>query len=115
MVRHRIRLVALLALAVLSWTAPFPVRGADGDYQLTIKDHRFEPSSLTVPAGKRVKLIIRNLDATAEEFDSDELHSEKVIAGGGRGIVYVGPLAPGTYRFMGEYRAATAKGQIVAK
>jgi plastocyanin len=112
MILHRFALVAAMALAAAGWMAP--ARAAD-NYQLTIKNHRFDPSSLTVPAGKRVKLVVKNADPTAEEFDSDDLHREKVIAGGGVGTLYIGPLAAGTYRFMGEYHAATAQGRIVAK
>lgn len=101
-----------LGIAVASWV---PTARAADVYRLVIKNHRFEPSSLTVPAGKRVKLVIKNGDNTAEEFDSDDLHREKVISAGGQGSVYIGPLAAGTYKFMGEYHAATAQGRIVAK
>ncbi len=38
---------------------------------VTIKDHKFVPSEIEVPAGKPVVLTITNQDATAEEF---ELH-----------------------------------------
>ena len=52
------------------------------DFSLTIKDHRFEPAELQVPAGKAFTLNVTNGDATAEEFESDDLDVEKVIAGG---------------------------------
>ncbi len=112
---YKIPAAGVLALAALSWVAPDPARAEGDAYRLTIKDHRFEPSSLTVPAGKRVKLVIKNLDATPEEFDSGDLHREKVVAGGGEGSLYIGPLAAGTYHFVGEYNEATAKGEIIAK
>ena len=80
----------------------------------TIKDHRFSPSEIHVPAGKPVRLDITNGDATAEEFDSRALKVEKVIAGGKSGSVRIRPLARGRYPFVGEYHEDTAKGEVVA-
>ena len=84
-------------------------------YVLTIKDHRFEPGELTVPAGQRVKLIVRNLDPTPEEFESYDLNREKIVPGRGKVTIYVGPLEPGTYDFFGDFHQDTAKGRLVAK
>ena len=85
------------------------------EYALVLENHRFVPAELTVPAGKRLKLVIENRDATPEEFDSYDLRREKVIAGSSKGEVWVGPLDPGSYSFMGEYHAETAKGRLIAK
>ena len=83
--------------------------------ELTIKNHRFTPAELHVPAGKPVLLTIHNQDATAEEFDSSALKTEKVLAGNTTGTVRLRPLAPGRFPFMGEYHAATAQGAVVAQ
>ena len=88
---------------------------ADDTYTLTIKDHRFDPDLLEVPAGKKLKLMVKNLDPTPEEFESHDLKREKVIAGKGQASISIGPLKPGTYKFVGEFHEATAQGQIVAK
>jgi plastocyanin len=85
------------------------------DFSLTIKDHRFEPVELQVPAGKAFTLNVTNSDATAEEFESDDLDVEKVIAGGQSAVVKIEPLDAGRYEFYGEYHEATAKGALVAK
>jgi cupredoxin-like protein len=85
------------------------------DFVLTIKDHQFSPTRLEIPANKKVRLIVRNADSTAEEFESTQLHREKVIPGGSEGIIYVGPLLPGTYEFFGDFNPKTARGQLVAK
>ncbi len=82
---------------------------------VTIKNHRFTPSEIHVPANKPARLEIANQDSTAEEFDSSALQIEKVIAGGRRAPVRIQPLAPGRYPFMGEYHADTAQGVIVAE
>jgi hypothetical protein len=82
---------------------------------VTIRGHRFEPSELHVPAGKRILLTVINADPLSEEFDSPALKVEKVIAGNSQGIVRVAPLNPGTYEFVGEYHEETAKGRVVAE
>jgi hypothetical protein len=70
---------------------------------------------LHVPANAKVKLVIKNADTTPEEFESAELRREKVVAGGQEIIVYVGPLAPGTYEFFGDFNPKTDRGHLVAK
>jgi len=99
----------------LSLALPLAALGDTPAYTITIKEHRFEPAELTVPAGQRVKLVIDNRDATPEEFESHELRVEKVIPGGTKGTVSVGPLEPGSYPFFGEFHEATAQGKLHAK
>ena len=109
------RTSACLAVAFLLSASGTPGRAQEADFTLTIKDHQFSPTQLEIPANKKVKLIVRNADSTPEEFESTELHREKVIAGGTEGIVYVGPLAPGTYEFFGDFNPKTARGRLIAK
>lgn len=85
------------------------------EYTILIKNHRFEPSELTVPAGKKIKLIINNTDSTPEEFESHELKREKVIPGNAKATIFIGPLTPGKYPFFGEFNEATAKGIIIVQ
>ena len=100
------------ALLLLS---PLAVMAADNEFKLVIRDHRFEPAELRVPARTKVKLIVHNQDATAEEFESHELNREKVIAAGARATIFVGPLEPGRYPFYGEFNEATARGVLIAE
>ena len=102
----------LLYLCLAITTAAF---AADPEFTLTIKDHRFQPTELTVPAGKKIKLIVHNKDATPEEFESHSLNREKVIAGNSSATIFIGPLVPGQYPFVGEYNEKTAKGVIIVK
>lgn len=106
--------IIMLAVAVLVLAAPF-ARAEDAAYTLTIKNHKFTPDTLEIPAGQKVKITIDNQDPTAEEFESEKLDREKVIQGNSKGVVVLGPLAAGTYPFVGEFNQATAKGQIVVK
>jgi hypothetical protein len=103
----------LLSVTVLLVLAPG--LGRADDLTLSIKDHRFTPEQIKVPANKRVMITVINNDETAEEFDSSALKVEKVVAGHSKGIVRIGPLAPGRYPFIGEYHEATAKGVVVAE
>lgn len=84
-------------------------------YSVTISDHRFQPSELSVPAGKKFKLVVKNLDPTAEEFESHDLKREKLIPGRSEATLILGPLKPGTYKFVGEFHEGTAKGSLVVK
>lgn len=94
---------------------PLLARAADPEVSLVIKDHRFTPSEVKVPAGKKVKLIVENQDATPEEFESHELNREKVIAGRSKATIFIGPLKAGRYPFFGEFNEATAKGVVIAE
>lgn len=88
---------------------------AEPEYILVIKDHKFEPTEIKIPAGKKIKLTIVNKDDTPEEFHSDDLKREKVMMGNKSVITYIGPLAPGRYKFMGEFHESTAKGVVVVE
>ena len=106
-------LIAALAVAAVSLMVP--AHAAEPEALLLIKNHRFEPAELKVPAGQRIKLTVHNQDATPEEFESKSLKSEKVIPAGAKATIYIGPLKPGRYDFYGEYNEATAKGVVVAE
>jgi plastocyanin domain-containing protein len=99
--------VAVIALAPLSLRAQ--------DFSITIKNHRFTPAEIKVPANKRIQLTVVNDDPTPEEFESREMKVEKVIPGKSKGVVRIGPLAPGRYPFFGEFNEATAKGVLIAE
>jgi hypothetical protein len=103
------------SLLLLVLLIPFSSFAADDVYSLIIKEHRFQPAEVIIPAGKKVKLLIDNQDATPEEFESHSLNREKVIAGNSKATVYVGPLSPGRYAFEGEFNATTAQGAIIAQ
>src|ERR1700748_2025441 len=85
------------------------------EFNLVIRNHKFEPEEIRVPAGKRVSIYVSNEDATPEEVDSTALKVEKIIPGKSKGLVRIGPLDAGRYEFMGEFHADTAKGVVVAE
>lgn len=84
-------------------------------YEITIKDHKFSPMELIVPAGQRIKLRVSNQDATPEEFESHDMKREKIIGGNKTATIFVGPLESGKYHYFGEFNMDTANGYIIAK
>lgn len=102
----------LLATVFAATTAPAL---AVESIEVTIKDHQFNPSEITIPTNTKVKLLIKNLDPTPEEFESHSLHREKIIKGNSEAVISIGPLKPGTYEFEGEFNPKTAKGHIIVK
>jgi plastocyanin len=81
--------------------------------KLQLKDHLFSPTTLYVPAGEKIKLVIDNQDNTPEEFESFSLNREKVILGQKKAVVFIGPLEPGEHPFFGEYHPDSARGVII--
>lgn len=81
---------------------------------LTLKGHRFTPTSFSVPAGQKVRINLINLDAATEEFDSHDLKVEQLVTPNGRATFTIGPLKPGAYAFMGEFHPDTAQGRVTA-
>ena len=106
---------ALAAFGIVAVVTTGAASARADDYVLTIKDHRFTPAEIKVPANQRVTITVVNEDATAEEFDSSALKVEKVVAGKSKGVVRIGPLKPGRYPFIGEYHEATAMGVVIAE
>ena len=104
----------LLAAAILAPAAP-ALAADEVAVSITIKDHRFSPAEIKVPAGKAIILTVKNEDASAEEFESNGLKVEKVIPGKSTAQIRVKPLAAGRYDFVGEYNESTAKGVLIAE
>lgn len=110
MTRPRLAPLALLvALAAGAALADLPV------FTVTAREGRLAPDVLEVPAGQRIKIVIRNAGRDAIEFESMRLRKEKVLAPGAESFVVIAPLKPGEYDYFDEFHAATAKGRIVAR
>ena len=103
-------IAALLSIPAVETRADSPTCTV----QLQLKNHRFTPNRVTVPAGQRLRIELTNLDGASEEFDSSDLKVERDLTPHGKVVFEVGPLKPGTYSFMGELHADTAQGEIVA-
>jgi hypothetical protein len=106
---------AFLIYILLVLASIFNASGEENilEIEISIKNHKFEPSIIEVPQKQKIKLIIFNHDATVEEFDSIDLKREKIIPAGGRAHIILSPLKPGRYEFIGEFHSDTAKGVII--
>tara|TARA_B110000503_G_scaffold132481_1_gene208481 strand:- start:802 stop:1152 length:351 start_codon:yes stop_codon:yes gene_type:complete len=109
------KLLSTLSVLIIMSAISLKVQAADFEIKLNIKNHKFQPAELKAPAKQRIKLIIHNQDEGAEEFESKSLKREKIIPGGTKATIYIGPLQPGKYTFMGEFHQATAQGVIVVE
>ena len=114
---NKITKAILLPIAILFFTSAFSntVSAKTPIIKIRIKDHLFFPSEVTIPVGTKVKLLVINDDDTAEEFESYELNREKIIMGGRKAIIFIGPLDAGHYSFFGEFYPKTAQGVIIAQ
>jgi plastocyanin len=104
-----------LLLPLLFALAPSLALADMPEFKLAIKGHQFTPATLEIPADTKVKIVVKNEDATAEEFESHALKREKIVPAGSEASVIIGPLKAGEYPFVGEYHEDTAKGKIVVK
>ena len=100
---------ALLLAASAAYAQELPT------FRLEMKNGRFEPTEIVVPANTRFKLVLHNAGPEAEEFESLELKKEKVLASGVTSFLVFVPLQPGSYRFFGDFHPDTAQGHIVAR
>jgi hypothetical protein len=111
MMRAAILALALVTLAMPGWSRAAMAQ----EFTITIKNNKFEPTELRVPANKRFTVYVVNDDPTPEEFESPPMKVEKIIPGKSKGLVRIGPLAPGRYDFFGDFHADTAKGVMIAE
>jgi Cupredoxin-like domain len=107
-----------LALAVLALVllASMPAAKAEDavTVHISLKSHRFQPGEPQAPAGKPITIIVKNLDPTPAEFESNMLRVEKVVVGGGTITMRIRPLQPGRYRFFDDFHNQT-QGYLVVK
>jgi high-affinity iron transporter len=113
--RPRARPLAVAAVLAGLVASVAPARAQDVVVQLDFRQHRFVPDHLVVPANVKFKVMVKNNDDTADEFESVDLNREKLVAPGQTITVFLGPLSPGDYKFFGDFHQDTAQGVITAK
>ncbi|MGH8154758.1 MAG: cupredoxin domain-containing protein [Rhodanobacteraceae bacterium] len=77
------------------------------EYHLILQNHKFEPATLKVPAGRQLKLLVTNRNPTPSEFESSDFNREKIVLPNSTITVLVGPLKKGTYKFFDDFNPAT--------
>jgi plastocyanin domain-containing protein len=110
------RRIPTLVAALLLVTAAGSVSAEElAEYTVVLKNHVYQPSELKVPAATKFKIIVRNEDATPEEFESLDFGREKIVPANSSIAVYVGPLKAGTYGFFGDFHQETARGRLIVE
>ena len=99
-------LVSFAVLGGILQLAPLAV-GADAPVQLDpvirFDNHKFEPTTLTVPAGHPMTLKVVNSSNETIEFESFRLNREKVVSPGSTIKVNIPALSAGTYDFYDDF------------
>ncbi len=109
------RLVSgVLAGAALTLGAMLPAQAEEPAVAISIVDHQFVPSQVDVPAGQKIKIVVKNEGKMPSEFESVDFHREKVVPSGKEITLFVGPLDPGSYEFFDDFHPDT-RGHLVAK
>lgn len=112
-VLSRLMLVAALLLA-FGWTANSRAQELPS-FEVIAKEGRLYPERLEVPAGQRVKLVIKNQGKGPIEFENLDMRVEKVLAPGASSFVVLPKLKPGEYEFIDEFHMDTGKMKVIAK
>ena len=103
-------------LAMFLASAAYPLLAKDlPTFNLSVKDGKFSPEKVEVPAGQKFRLVVKNEGSGTEEFESSDLNREKLVIPGQSVVIFIGPLKAGSYGFYGEFHPQTARGQIIAK
>ncbi|MBN8476214.1 cupredoxin domain-containing protein [Sulfuritalea sp.] len=83
-------------------------------WTITVRDGVFAPKRVEVPAGQRIKFILKNEGPGPLEFENADLHVEKIVAAGAESFV-VFKLPPGEHMFVDEFNIATGELLVIAK
>ncbi len=114
--RPRLRALAAAVSVAVMFSGASQARAEEPTLPLRVfHNHRFTPDRIEVAAGVKFKLHVKNIDNTADEFESRDLNREKLVTPGQTITVFLGPLSPGTYHFFGDFDLATAQGVLIAK
>lgn len=111
---HAAVLALVWALVLATATAGTVAAQQAASVAISVKDHRFQPAEIHAPANTPLTIRVKNLDSAPMEFESVSLRVEKVVAGGGEGVVNVRALAPGRYEFFDDFHQQT-RGTLVVQ
>ncbi|MCI4679747.1 cupredoxin domain-containing protein [Rhodoblastus acidophilus] len=107
---------ALLCLIVLLGAPAGAARADDAPtFRIEFADGKFEPRRLEVPANKTFEIELVNKGKGPAEFESKQLHKEKVLAPGATTTMVIRNLDPGEYDFFDDFHPETPPAVLVAK
>jgi cupredoxin-like protein len=97
--------LVMLLLCLASVTIAAAQQSAN--VSVRVRNHRFEPQTISAPANVPITLRVQNLDDTPMEFESVSLRVEKVVVGKSDGVIRIRPLSPGRYEFFDDFHQET--------
>jgi plastocyanin len=106
-ISNRLGIGAALFAAALLTLSPGARADDTVSLSLTLKNHQFDPAEVHAPPGKQIAMHVKNLNDIVSEFESSDLHFEKIVPVGSEVTVYVRPLLPGRYNFYDDFHHAT--------
>src|SRR5271156_380636 len=102
------RLLPSLLLAAALLVGAGAARADDAvSLSITIKDHQFDPAELHAPPSQTIAIHVKNLNTIVSEFESSDLHFEKIVPVGSEATVYLRPQQPGRYNFYDDFHRDT--------
>ena len=106
-ISRRLSFVAALLLTA-AVVGPRAAMAADTvTLSLTVKDHKFDPAELHAPPGTPIDIKVKNAGDIVFEFESGDLHFEKIVPVGSEATVHVRPQQPGRYNFFDDFHHDT--------
>ena len=90
-------------------------RSEDQSPEIRLADGHYQPSELEIPADTPITLRVTNGSDAAIEFESFELHRERVVHPGETITVRIGALSAGNYEFFDDFHNDVPHGTIVVK
>lgn len=106
--RSNAGIAAALLVGVALALLPRAIAAEDAvTLSVTIKNHKFDPAELHAPPNTPIDIKIKNAGDIVMEFESSDLHFEKIVPVGREGVVHVRPQQPGRYNFFDDFHRAT--------
>jgi hypothetical protein len=109
---HRKHLVIIWVLILIGARSAW---GEDAAPEIKVAHGRFDPAQIVVAANRAFNVRVTNADTAAIEFESFELHRERVVQPGETITVFMPALTPGTYPFYDDFHRETPAGAIVVR
>lgn len=120
--RFAVGALAALLVAVTAFPAVAQVDPNDPDkpfliFELRLRNHRFHPDRIIVPAFTPFRLRVKNADKTPQLFESPDLNIRGTIEPGKNITFRLPPQDAQEYKFYGKEQGkdATALGLLQAK
>jgi hypothetical protein len=95
--------------------ASSPAHGDTETLELKLADGRFQPEELVVPADTPFVVRVTNASDAAIEFESFELHRERVVQPGETILVRFPGVSAGSYGFFDDFHTSVPRGSIVVR